>query len=189
MRLAAVLAVASLLTGACRSEGLTLLSEADLPEDVYGSPAPTPAETPEIPDVATVYLVRGDRLVARPNETLQTDVGLPLAEALMLALISASAPENRRVTNEIPPNTRLNEVRIEGPVAIVDLSSEFESAAPGEQQTLRIAQVVYTLIQEGTDITAVRISIDGVPQQLKTPDLAVTRGDYRGVAPPNEGQE
>jgi hypothetical protein len=186
VRLTAALAVAALLLGACRSEGLTLLSEADLPEDVYGSPAPTPAETPEIPEVGTVYLVRGDRLVARPNETLQTDVGLPLAEALMLALISAS--ESRRITNEIPANTRLNEVRIDGPVATVDLSSEFESAAPGEQQNLRIAQVVYTLTQEGTDISAVRISIDGVPQQLKTPDLPVTRGDYRGVAPPNEGR-
>jgi hypothetical protein len=188
VRLAAVLVVVAMMTGACRSEGLTLLSETDLPEDVYGSPAPTPAETPEIPEVGTVYLVRGERLVARPNETLQTDVGLPLAEALMLALISASAPESRRITNEIPANTRLNEVRIDGPVAVVDLSSEFESAAPGQQQTLRIAQVVYTLTQEGTDISAVRISIDGVPQQLKTPDLPVTRGDYRGVAPPNEGR-
>jgi hypothetical protein len=187
VKLAAVLAVMAVLAGACRSEGLTLLSESDLPEDVYGSPAPTPAEEPEIPEEGTVYLVRGERLVAR-TESLQPGVADSLAEALMLALITASAPRKPRITNEIPERTRLNEVRIEGPVATVDLSSEFEGAAPEEQRTLRIAQVVYTLIQEGTDITAVRISIDGVPQQLKTPDLAVTRGDYRGVAPPDEGR-
>jgi hypothetical protein len=186
VRLAATLVAAVVLAGACRSEGLTVLSESDLPEDVYGSPGPTPEETPEIPEVGMVYLVRGDRLVA-DEESLQAGVADSPAEALMLALITASAPGNRRITNEIPANTRLNEVRIEGPVAIVDLSSEFEGAAPGQIQTLRIAQVVYTLIQQDTDITAVRISIDGVPQQLKTPDLAVTRGDYRGVAPPNEG--
>ncbi|MGH2655031.1 MAG: GerMN domain-containing protein [Actinomycetota bacterium] len=185
MRLAAVLTVAAILAGACRSEGLTLLSEADLPEDVYGSPGPTPEETPEIPDVGTVYLVRGERLVARPNTSLQFQPADSLAEALMLALITA--PGDRRITNAIPERTRLNEVRIDGPVATVDLSSEFEGAAPSEQQTLRIAQVVYTLTQEGTDISSVRISIDGVLQQL-TPALLVTRGDYRGVAPPNEGQ-
>jgi len=187
VRLAAILTMAAVFAGACRSEGLTLLSEADLPEDVYGSPGPTPEETPEIPEVGTVYLVRGERLVARANEPLQFQPADSLAEALMLALITASAPGSRRITNAIPERTRLNEVRIDGPVATVDLSSEFEGAAPSEQQTLRIAQVVYTLTQEGTDISAVRISIDGVLQQL-TPALLVTRGDYRGVAPTNEGR-
>lgn len=185
MRPGAVVVAVALLAVSCRSEGLTLLSESDLPDDVYGSPTPTPEETPEIPEVGTIYLVRAERLVARPNQSLQPTSD-SLAEALMLALIVA--PDEGRVTNEIPERTRLIGVRIEGPVAIVDLSSEFEGAAPIEQRTLRIAQVVYTLTQEATGITAVRISIDGVPQQLKTPDLAVTRGDYRGVAPQNEGQ-
>lgn len=187
MRLAAILALAVVLTTACRSEGLTLLSEAELPDDVYGSPAPAPVETPEIPEEGTVYLVRNNRLVAL-TESLQPGVADSLVEALMLALITAAAEGKPRITNEIPERTRLNEVRIEGPVAVVDLSSEFEGAAPGEQQTLRIAQVVYTLTQEGTDITAVKISIDGVPQQLKTPNLAVTRNDYAQFAPPNGGR-
>jgi hypothetical protein len=188
VKLAAVLTAAVILAGGCRSEGLTLLSESDLPEDVYGSPGPTPAETPEIPEVGTVYLVRGPRLVARPNENLQFQAADSPAEALMLQLIGASAPGNRRITNAIPGQTQLNEVRIDGTVATVDLSSEFEGAAPREIQTLRIAQVVYTLTQEGTGILSVRISIDGVPQQLNPADLPVTRRDYGGVAPPNEGR-
>jgi hypothetical protein len=186
VRLAAVLALLALLTGACRSEGLTLLQESDLPQDVYGSPPPTPAQTPEeLPDVGNIYLIKDDHLVRRQRQ-LQSGVVDSLPEALLLTLIQEQA--GGRTTTAIPPNTVVRGVEIDGPVAIVDLSSEFESAAPGEQQTLRIAQVVYTLIQEDTDIGAVRISIDGVPQQLKTPDLPVTRGDYRGVAPPNEGR-
>ena len=188
MKLVAALTLAVLLAGACRSEGLTILSESELPEDVYGSPAPAPAETPQIPEVGTIYLVRGDRLVARPNEALQPTAD-SLAEALVLALITATGPEEKpQIANEIPERTRLNEVRIDGPVAIIDLSSEFEGAAPEEQRTLRIAQVVYTLTQEATGINAVRISIDGIPQDLKPSGLPVTRRDYAGVAPPDEGQ-
>jgi hypothetical protein len=181
VRLATILMAAAVLAGACRSEGLTLLSDSELPEDVYGSPAPTPAETPEIPEEGTVYLVRGQRLQPKPR-TLQPTTD-SLAEALILALIPP--PTGGRVTTAIPPNTRLNEVRIDGVVATVDLSSEFEQAAPAELQRLRIAQVVYTLTQDGTGVSSVRISIDGIPQQLNPFDLPVTRADYRGVAPSN----
>ena len=188
MRLAGILALMAVLAGGCRSEGLTVLSESDLPEDVYGSPAPTPAQTPEIPLQGAVYLVRGDRLWAHQG-SLQSGVADSLAEALVLALITASPPDKPgRVTNEIPPNTRLNEVRIDGVVATVDLSSEFEGAAPTEIQRLRIAQVVYTLTQEDTGIRAVRISIDGVRQPLNDLDVPASRSDYQGIAPPNEGQ-
>lgn len=187
MRVAAILALTAVLASGCRSEGLTLLSDSDLPQDVYGSPAPTPVQTPEIPQEGTVYLVRGERLIAH-EESLQTEVADSVAEALMLALITASAPRSRRITNEIPGTTRLNGVRVDGVVATVDLSSEFEEAAPGQIQRLRIAQVVYSLTQNGTGIGSVRISIDGVPQQLNLQDLPVNRADYRGVAPPNEGR-
>lgn len=186
MRLGAALAAVAVLAGGCRSEGLTLLQESDLPQDVYGSPLPTRTQTPEeLPEVGSIYLVRDDHLVRRQRQ-LQSGVVDSLPEALLLTLIQEQT--GGRITTAIPSSTVVRGVAIDGPVAIVDMSSEFESAAPGQLQTLRIAQVVYTLTQEGTDISAVRISIDGVPQQLKTPDLPVTRGDYRGVAPPDEGQ-
>jgi hypothetical protein len=184
VRLAAIVVLTVVLAGGCRNEGLTLISESDLPEDVYGSPAPTPAETPDIPDQGTVYLVRDQRLHPK-TRTLQPTAD-SVAEALILALIPP--PTGRQVTTAIPATTQLNEVRVDGVVATVDLSSEFEAAAPREQQRLRIAQVVYTLTQEGTGINAVRISIDGVPQQLNELDVPADREDYPGVAPPNEGQ-
>lgn len=185
MRRLPVALVALLLAGACRSEGLTLLSEGDLPADVYESPRPTPVETPEeLPEQGTVYLVRGERL--QPALRSLQGVADSLPEALMLALIPP--PAARRVTTAIPADTRLNEVRVEGQVATVDLSSEFEGAGPRPLQALRIAQVVYTLTQEGTDITAVRLAIDGIPQQLTVPDRPVTRTDYGQFAPPEEEQ-
>lgn len=185
MRLSALAAVALLLLGACRSEGLTLLPETELPRDVYGSPGPTPVETSELPEEGIVHLVRGERLQPR-TRTLQP-ISDSLAEALILALIPPPR-EGGKVTTAIPANTRLNEVRVEGRVATVDLSSEFEGAAPQEVQALRIAQVVYTLTQEGTGITAVKIAIDGIPQQLAVTDRPVTRADYLRFAPPDEGQ-
>ncbi|MGH2764830.1 MAG: GerMN domain-containing protein [Actinomycetota bacterium] len=185
MRLSALASMTLLLVVACRSEGLTLLPDADLPRDVYGSPGPTPVETSELPEDGIVYLVRGERLQPRPR-TLQP-ISDSLPEALILALISPLR-EGGRVTTAIPGDTRLNEVRVEGRVATVDLSSEFEGAAPGEVQTLRIAQVVFTLTHEGTGITAVKIAIDGIPQQLVVTDRPVTRTDYLRFAPPDEGQ-
>jgi spore germination protein GerM len=178
-----------LLAGACRSEGLTLLSEPDLPQDVYGSPRPTPVETPEeIPRESTVYLVRDDRLQPRVRPLQPTADSL--AEALMLALIPP--PAGRRVTTAIPPDTRLNGVPVLGRVATVDLSSEFERPAPGPSQALRIAQVVYTLTQEGTGVIAVQFAIDGIPRlviggvRLTVLPRPVTRADYRQFAPPEE---
>jgi spore germination protein GerM len=182
-----------LLAGACRSEGLTLLSEPELPQDVYGSPRPTPVETPEeIPLESTVYLVRGDRLQPRlqPKVRPLQPTADSLPEALMLALIQP--PAGRRVTTAIPPDTRLNGVPVLGQVATVDLSSEFERPAPGPSQALRIAQVVYTLTQEGTGVIAVQFAIDGIPRlviggvRLTVLPRPVTRADYRQFAPPEE---
>ena len=185
MRRVPVALVALLLGGACRSEGLTLLSEGDLPQDVYGSPRPTPVETPEeLPEEGTVYLVRDERLQPAVRSLQPPADSLP--EALILALLPP--PASRRVTTAIPADTRLNEVRVEGQVATVDLSSEFEGAGPRPLQALRIAQVVYTLTREGTDITAVRLAIDGIPQQLTVPDRPVTRTDYAEFAPPGEAR-
>lgn len=177
-----------LLMAACRQEGLTLLRESELPEDVYGPPRPTPVETPEeLPDQGRVYLVKHNRLqpASRP---LQAGVAGSLPEALLLALIQP--PAGKKLTTTIPANTRLNGVQIEGTIVTVDLSSEFETAAPRGSQALRIAQVVYTLTQDATGILGVRFAIDGIPrkaiggERLTQLDHPATRFDYRQFAPP-----
>ena len=83
-RMAALISVL-VVAGACSSPSVTLIPEAELPDDVYGSPEPTPVPEEELPRKGTVYMVRRERLVAVPR-TLQ-GVAASLPEALMLALL------------------------------------------------------------------------------------------------------
>jgi Sporulation and spore germination len=178
-RVAACVLVLALGT-ACRPEGVTLVSEADLPADVYGSPRPTPSPSPqEIPLEGTVFLVKDGRL--RPQTvTLQPTVP-SLQEALLVALL-APRPQGRNVTSEIPSRTRLIEIEVDGTVATVNLSSEFE-AGSGQSLALRIAQVVYTLTEQPSGILGVSFEIEGVPEPVTEPDHPVNRADYREFAP------
>ena len=178
------LAVAVVLSG-CAQQELTLLSEEDLPADVYGSPRPTPSP-PTISPNGTVYFVARDRLAAT-TLTLQRVLD-SVEEALLVALFQGP---HRGTTTEIPEGTRLNGVDVTGGIATVDVSGDFERAAPPRSQALRIAQVVYTLTDPAneTGIQGVRFQIDGVPQeaiggeQLGTIPGPVTRADYERFAP------
>lgn len=174
-----VMIAAMLLVGACRPEGVTVLSESDLPPEVYGTPRPTPSPSPqEIPAEGTVFLVKGSRL--HPQiQTLQPTVETP-QEALLIALLQPQ-PQGRGVTSEIPRRTRLNEVEVDGTVATVDLSSEFEQGTT-QSLALRLAQVVYTLTQQ-PGIVGVRFEIDGTPEPVFDPDHPASRGDFREFAP------
>jgi Sporulation and spore germination len=179
MRRAVLLVVAVALGVGCRPEGVTLVSETELPSDVYGSPRPTPSPAPpEIPDEGTVYLVRNDRLHPQ-TETLQGPVQ-SLQEALVVALVTAQ-PRGRGVTTEIPRRTGVIGVDVEGTVATVDLSSEFDQGT-AQSFAFRIAQVVYTLTEE-TGIVGVRFEIEGAPEPVFDPDHPASRGDFREFAP------
>ncbi|HEX2026020.1 MAG TPA: GerMN domain-containing protein [Actinomycetota bacterium] len=138
MKRAAVILSAIAFVSACRPEGVTVLSDSELPVDVYGSPQPTPEVSPEqLPARGTVYLVRQGRLVDQ-QVTLQPG-GESLQEALMVALLGASSPPQPRrgPRSEIPELTRLLDIEVDGTVATVDLSPEF-SQGPAESLTLRL---------------------------------------------------
>jgi hypothetical protein len=170
---------------ACRPEGVTLVSEADLPADVYGSPRPTPSPSPqEIPDEGTVFWVKDDRLHPQ-TVALQGEVVQSVQEALLIALLGAQ-PQGRDVVSEIPRRTELNDVAVDGTVATVDVSSEFE-AGSGQSLALRIAHVVYTLTEQPSGILAVSFEIDGVPEPVDEPDHPVGRADYGEFAPQGSG--
>ena len=185
--------VLMLATG-CAQQDLTLLSEGDLPADIYGPAQPTPDEPQQIPANGTIYFVRGPRVA--PTTVRLQPVLDSLEEALLVALFQGAAlsrqPEARRLSTEIPEGTRLNGVELTGGLATVDVSGDFEHAAAPRSQALRIAQVVYTLTEEATGITSVRFEIDGVPQQaiggeqLGTIPGPVTRSDYERFRPRRE---
>jgi hypothetical protein len=183
-RLAALVSML-VVAGACRSPSVTLIPEAELPDDVYGSPAPTPVPEEELPRRGIVYMVRGERLVAVPR-TLQGVAG-SLPEALMLALLQGPREKN---TTAIPPDTRLNDLEVRNTIGYVDLSGEFERPGTRRDLALRIAQVVYTLTEDPSPVAAVRFLIDGVEtnvigeETLASVARPVNRGDYPQFAPP-----
>ena len=180
----AALALVLVLAG-CAQQGLRLISEADLPSDVYGPPRPTPSPQP-IPKNGRIFFVTRARL--EPMSLRLQPVLDSIPEALLVALFQGP---QRDTSSEIPEGTRLNGVEVAGGIATIDVSGDFERAAPPRSQALRIAQVVYTLTdpKNETGIQGIRFQIDGVPQvaiggeQLGTIPGPVTRGDYERFAP------
>ena len=182
MRLLLVLVLA--LSG-CAQQGLTLLDEGELPPDVYGPPRPTQSP-PTIPRNGEVFFVARDRL--EPVTLTLQRVLHSVHEALLVALFQGPQKDT---STEVPDGTRLNGVDVSGGIATVDVSGDFERAAPPRSQALRIAQVVYTLTEPAneTGIVGVLFQIDGLPQeaiggeQLGTIPGPVTRDDYERFAP------
>ncbi len=180
MKAPSALLLATVLLAACGRTAVTILPEAELPEDVYGSP--TPSRVEELPDHGTVYLVHKRKLVGIPRELPEAS---SLPEALLKALLAGPKEAHRTA---IPQDARLISVVIDGGgIATVDLSSEFERSAPGLQLALRVAQVVYTLT-EAPQVRAVRFSIEGAPAGVIAANdrvvvRPVARADYERFAP------
>jgi Sporulation and spore germination len=177
-----------LLASGCRGEGVTVLSQSDLPSDVYGSPRPLPSlAAEEFPARGTLFLVRRGRLHPVERQPLQPAVG-SFPEALMVALIESSPEKN--TDTAIPPNTRVYGVEVDGQTATVDLSADFDLGGTLRSQGLRVAQVVYTLTQQGTGIRSVSFTIEGFPRLVRGGERlellnrpVVTPADYRQFAP------
>ena len=170
---------------------MTLLSRQDLPEDVYGSPVPTPTRTVDLPSEGTVYLIKEGRLV--PKLLPLQGFAQSLPAALLLALFTAQV-EARKLHTEIPAETTLNAMTVDGLVATVDVSAEFEQPAPERSLALRVAQVVYTLTGPETGITSVEFLVNGEERRVTgvsgEPLFGpIFRFDYRRFAPlaPDKG--
>ena len=67
------------------------------------------------------------------------------------------------MTSSVPPGTQVLGIAIDGATATVDLSSEFAMSSGSLDETMRLAQVVFTVTQfDGID--RVKFFIDGAPQ-------------------------
>lgn len=91
------------------------------------------------------------------------------------------------MTTSIPAGTRVLGIAVDGATATVDLSAEFAASSGSLAETMRLAQVVFTVTQfDGFD--RVKFHIDGVPQD---PILShgfvigdgLTRDDFELVRP------
>jgi len=119
--------------------------------------APTPAATSKI----AVYFVRGEEVVA---VTRTIEATTAIATAALTELLGGPTSEERTADlfTEIPEGTRLLGLTIEGTLATVDLSSEFESGGGTLSMTLRLDQILDTLFAFPT-IESIAFRIDGAP--------------------------
>ncbi|HET7309857.1 MAG TPA: GerMN domain-containing protein [Mycobacteriales bacterium] len=132
----------------------------------------------------SVFFVRSDRLSVGPRRVVGDNVP---AEAVRLLLDGPSPAEAARgLTTDVPAGTRLVSLDLSGPVATVDLSSEFGTLG-GSEQVLAVAQIVYTLTASRY-IDSVRFAINGKPTEVpdgsgSLADTPRTRHDYAQLAP------
>ena len=182
------IAVAVLLMAAgCRGEPVILVPQQDLPKDVYASPVSDAPAAPDaaIPERGVVYVVQEGRLVAVTRPLSKAAPSLPAA--LLLALFQP-ATQGEKGHSVIPTGTTLNRVALVGSVATVDVSPPFETGGPERSLKLRVAQVVYTLTEPETGISAVAFLIDGEARGVTAEEGQpltgpVTRANYNRFAP------
>ena len=91
------------------------------------------------------------------------------------------------MTTSIPPGTRVLGIAVDDTTATVDLSAEFAASSGSLDETMRLAQVVFSVTQFDS-IDRVKFHIDGLPQD---PILShgfvvgdgLTRDDFATVRP------
>jgi spore germination protein GerM len=131
-----------------------------------------------------IFLVSNDRLVAATRQVVGTNV--PSAALRSLFLGPTSLETKHGITSDVPAETHLISLDVDGTTARLDLTQAFGTVG-GTAQVLAVAQIVYT-VTSTQDIQFVRISIDGKPVEVPNATGSLSsavrsRSDYRAVAP------
>ena len=157
--------------------------------DPGSSVAPTP--TPSGTTIVRAYFWLGglpgsEGLVAVLREIPGTK---SVAKAAVNALLAGptSAEAGRAITTAIPDGSQLLSLSIDGGVAAVDLSAEFESGGGSASVLTRLGQMVYTLTQVPT-VKSVVFQIEGVTRTSFSSEGVIlskpaTRADYVALLP------
>lgn len=171
-----------LFVAACAREGdVRVLGPAELPDDIYARPTPSPTAAPEFE--IRLWFVLDGRLVPVTRSTPRTE---SRAESALRALMSGPTAEEEAsgLRTAIPRDAELLELTVRDGVASVDLSKEFELSADQRVLLQRVGQVVYTLTG-APGVGRVRFLIDGEPASVLGEDGAaheeVGRSDYSGL--------
>ncbi|MGI9623952.1 MAG: GerMN domain-containing protein [Acidimicrobiales bacterium] len=170
-----------------------------IPTDGEPQAIELPTPTPETPATATpsqsvpttIYLTDEDSQV---REAVR-DMAQPVTtRALVLELLEVPTEEETELglVSRIPPETMLAsdpqvDENLDGSLtALVDFLPGGIDTLEGEDLTLALAQLVWTLTEPPQPITQVIISIDGVQEQWPTDSedkLVLTREDYASFHP------
>ncbi|MGZ8437762.1 MAG: GerMN domain-containing protein [Candidatus Limnocylindrales bacterium] len=152
---------------------------------VPATPTPTSSTT------VRVYFYLGgepgsDGLVPVERSVAADD---PVSGAMDAVLAGPTSAEggDRTITSAIPDGSRLLGLTVDGGVASIDLSREYESGGGSLSMFVRLGQVVYTLTQF-PEITAVAFRIEGQRVTVFSGegialDRPQTRADSAGVLP------
>jgi hypothetical protein len=102
------------------------------------------------------------------------------ATAAVRALLAGPSPAEQKagLSSAVPAGTRLLGLSIDGGVASVDLSEEFDSGGGSLSMTARVAQVVYTLTRFPT-VRAVEFLMAGEPVEALGGEGVVLDGPQR----------
>lgn len=179
-----VLALAAVLGSGCRRE-----SRPAPQQEPTASVEPTRPPEPALTRVL-VYFARGEKIGAAARLVPASSDTEVLARAAVEELVKGPTPEEREfgLGTLIPERTTVRGVSIDGPVATVNLSPEFESGGGSLSMLLRVAQVVCTLTQfDGVERVA--FEIGGVPAKAiggegVIVDPPVSRADFEDQLPP-----
>ena len=150
-------------------------------------PTPTPSGTTL---VRAYFWLGGDPGSAGLVAVLRSIPGTKgVATAAVNALLEGPtvAESGRSITSAVPDGSQLLGVTIDGGVATVNLSAEFESGGGSASVLTRLGQMVYTLTQFPT-IKSVTFQIEGVAKTVFSSegvvlDKPVTRADYVDLLP------
>ncbi|MBA2382148.1 MAG: GerMN domain-containing protein [Chloroflexi bacterium] len=164
-------------------------------DEPIASPAPGnstgPSSAPAGTTIVRAYMWLGglpgsDGLVAVLREVPGTK---SVATAAVNALLAGptSGEKGRSITSAVPAGSRLLGLTIEGGVATVDLSSEFETGGGSAAVLTRLGQLVYTLTQF-PGVKSVVLQIEGVTSTTFSSegvvlDKPATRADYVSLLP------
>lgn len=163
------------------------------PRPAYNPDEPKPSNNQGKPDQdtddAVVYFIRGEQLGVAARTI---PVGQPLETQLEKLVEQLLAGPNDvetefGLTTTIPSGTALLGISIDGKVATVDLSTEYESGGGSLSMLLRVAQIVWTVTQfDGVEQVA--FALDGTPVDAIGGEgiivkPALSRADCEGQAP------
>lgn len=158
------------------------LARAGAPTLTPSTSSPTPAATES--EEATVYFLRGQRLVAVQRSVERTESVEPMVASLLAGPTKTEASSG--LTTAIPPGIASLDVTFVDGVGVVGVPPQFETLG-GANQILAIAQLVYT-ITEVDGISGLQLTDGGT--LVEVPNSAgelsfgpVYRADFAAFAP------
>lgn len=178
LRSSLVVLVVGLLAAALGACGVPTESAPEPLDSALVNQPPPPSDTGT---GASLFFVRDGRLVP-VSRAMPTD---DRAHLLVLLTGVSEREAAAGLRSAIPATVRLRDVRRSGPQVTVDLSGDLGEAS-AEEQTLALAQIVFTATETGA--RAVRLLVDGMTVQVPHADGTLDsselgRSDFQAQAP------